>query len=668
MGDESNLEEIDASEVGARISSAVRGARRAAVAAVLLCLLVAGGLALNDARLASERRDALLLGEEVERFGLNVLSLVNLADGTVRRHGVSATTGWDVESSRSYSNLLQQVDEAFETDLGLEGEAQARLEEVERAARELLSRTQDALLVAALGHAEEAREWVNARPHRVLRTNLAREIRAMRHAAGALGERRAGEITTARRHSAFGGAAVVLLLLGGALGSSVRRSERAVREAGEELAKRAEFCGLTGLPNRSGFDALFAERVRRGAPFALVTLDLDGFKPINDTFGHTGGDRVLVRVAQRLSRFFGARKANGLSHVARLGGDEFAAFLALDANTALAARERRARAVAEDLRTVLTSGVPVGDGVASFGASMGIAIFPDHGADTDTLHNAADLALYRAKDQGGVCLYDPVFDEERRAFNAQKAEVARALEAGEFEPHLQAVVDLESGDVVSFEMLARWRRGDRVVGPGLFLAAIEKAGLLDALTYDLVTQVLDGAASWARPVPVSVNLAASQLRSPAFIERFTELLDRANAMGVAIEVELLEESVFSDVAATRLGLDALRQRNVRLAIDDFGVGYSNFAQLGRVAIDKIKIDRSFVMGMDEAAPAAVVRAALDISSAIGVGTVAEGIEDEATAERLRAMGCSLGQGYHFARPQPIADAAALLRVEIAATA
>ena len=661
MGDGSALKAIDASGIGARIGEAVRGARYAATAAVVLCLVLAGGLALNDARLAAHGTEAERLGARAAELSRRLNGLVNGAETQVRRYGVLATNGWNERSSRTYRDLVRQLDEALGADLDLEGESATHFAAVDRDARALLDRTQDALLVAALGYPEAARGWITARPHVVLRTRLRRRIDTMVRAASALGERRAADVARTRRAVASGGAALTLLLVAFAVGSALRRSERAVREAGNELARRAEFCDLTNLPNRRGFDALLADRLGNDAPFALVTLDLDGFKPINDTHGHWAGDRVLSCVAERMARFFGGTAARSADCVARLGGDEFAALVPLDPAGDPETRERRACAVAEDLRTVLTANVSLGSATARFGASAGVACFPHQAEDAEGLRNAADLALYRAKEQGGVRLYDPAFDEERRAFNAQKAEVARALAAHEFEPYLQAVVDLRDGSVVSFEMLARWRRGDRVVGPGLFLSAIEKSGLLDALTIDLVEQLLDGAARWARPVPVSVNIAAAQLRSPSFIERFTALVDRAAALGVAIEVELLEESVFSDVAATRLGLDALRERGVRLAIDDFGVGYSNFAQLGRVAIDKIKIDRSFVMGMDEAAPAAVVRAALDISTAIGVRTVAEGIEDAGTAERLRGMGCALGQGYHFARPQSVADASELLR-------
>ena len=661
MSDET-LGEIDANSVGKRIAAASAAARLAALAGLIACVLVAAGLAVNDARLVARANRAADLGEQTRLMGERLVALTREADALVSERGVSAIDGWTLETGRRYGELLAALDDTMAAAPDLEGQAAERIAEIERDVRTLIARTKDALIVAALGYPEDAQRWVGSAPHRMLRAAISREVHTAERAARALAERRQRAVQSERRVTALAGGALGAVLLIVSVGWSLRRSERAVRDAGEELARRAEFCPLTGLPNRAGFDALLAERIAAGKPFALVALDLDGFKLVNETYGREAGDRVLQRVAARMARFFGGATHGGSLRAARLGEDEFAAFISLvRGDPGRAAREGRALAVAGDLRAVIAANVPVGEHIARFGASVGVACFPEHAADADALQDASDLALQRAKEgEGGLCLYDPAFDEERRAFNAQKREVARALAADEFEPFLQPVVNLADRTIASFEMLARWRRGTHVVSPGLFLPAIEKAGLLDTLTLVLLGKVLDGAKGWNRAVPVSVNMAASQLRNPLFVERLGTLLDRADAMGVAIEVELLEESVFSDSATTRVGLDALRLRGVRLALDDFGVGYSNFAQLGRVAIDKIKIDRSFVMGMDEAAPAAVVRAALDISSAIGVGTVAEGIEDEGTATRLEAMGCALGQGYHFARPMPLHEAGELL--------
>ena len=661
MGDET-LEEIGANGVEARIAAAAASSRFAALLGIVACLALAACLALNDARLVKRASEAARLGDQSESLGERLVGLAREADSLVREYGVVAVSGWTPEAGRRYSALMDEIEATVASSPDLSGVPERRFAEVVADVRTLIARTEGALIVAALGYPDDAKLWFTSPTHRTLRAGIGRNVRAAIRSARALGAERRRAIQATRRSVAIAGGMLGALMLIGTVGWALRRSEVAMREAGAELARRAEVCPLTGLANRAGHDVLLAERVAKGRPFALVTLDLDGFKLVNETYGRAAGDRVLRRVAHRLDRFFGSWTEGRGTRGARLGEDEFATVISLTrGEQSPDARGARALAVAADLRAVVTANVPLGEHIARFGASAGIACFPDHASSVEELQDAADLALMRAKEsEAGLCLYDPAFDEERRAFNAQKREVARALSADEFEPFLQPVVHLEDGSVASFEMLARWRRGDRVVSPGLFLPAIESAGLLDTLTLVLLGKVLDGAEAWHRTVPVSVNMAACQLRNPVFVERLGILLDRAESLGVAIEVELLEEGVFSDSAATKVGLDALRARGVRLALDDFGVGYSNFAQLGRVAIDKIKIDRSFVMDIEGAASAAVVRSALDISHAVGVATVAEGIEDAATADRLCAMGCTLGQGYHFARPMPLAEAEAML--------
>ena len=553
----------------------------------------------------------------------------------------------------------------------------ARLDEMRAAAEATLERARHATILLSYGRRDLAARSLDTTDARAKRAALARKSADYARAVRAYAERERERLDARRFELLVGVGATGALLLACLIAFCLRGIERGLRGSLRELSSMATRCDLTGLPNRRAFDALLHAHVLDTAPFALLIIDLDGFKPINDAHGHAAGDAALREVAARLTAFVGATRDS--SPVARLGGDEFGVLVPLDAKLSPEVRHRRALAVASDLRTALAAPLRLEATCLRLSASIGVACHPEHGGEAaettpvpdpaEALHHAAGMALQHAKARrGAIRPYEPAMDVDRRAEDALRAEVTLARAAREFEPFLQPVVELASGRTVSFEMLARWRRGDRVVGPGAFLDAVAGAGLLDALTLDLVDRVLPAMRDWARPVPVSINLTSAQVEDEEFVSRLCRRIERSGVPGDRLEVELLEDGVFSDAPAAALGIGALRAAGMSVALDDFGMGYSNFARLRDTQIDKLKIDRAFVMGMGRSATdRSVVRAALDISAAMGAEPVAEGVEDASMVETLRGMGCRYGQGFHFARPMSLEDASEHLRDELRAT-
>ena len=653
-------------------------ARAMLIATVGVCLTILMVLLFVHGRLHAREAAVTGMVAAAEHASAETFRATDNLARAIQVDNVRWPRDWRTEYVRARTRLEDALRKAPD-----KGDAivEVRAAETAAAARAALERGRHASILAALGHREAAAVELNTSEARADRQRLTRLARDYVRAVEAFSVREQERLSGLRWIWLMVLVGVGTGLLVAVLTLAVRRSERNARVAGRALTRMASTCGLTGLPNRRGFDALLREQVSAGEPFALIAFDLDAFKPINDRFGHDAGDRVLQEVAKRSRIFFGGQDLGA----ARLGGDEFAAIVPLASDLGAEERMRRALAVASDLRSVVVEPFAIEGGTARLTASVGVACFPDHVAaaphddegavgsslarahvDLDeAMRYAADMALQHAKaNRGEVRMFEPSMDVERRAEEALRAEVTRALAAREFEPFVQPVVDLETGRVASFEMLARWRRGDRVLGPGAFLDAMTRAGLLDALMLELLDTLLPRMSGWGRRIAVSINLSSSQIEDPGFIGQLCALIERSGIPGNRFEVELLESGALSSRRATSVGLGALRALGVRVALDDFGMGYSNFARLDRDLLDKLKIDRTFVMGMEENATyRSVVRAALDISGTLGVETVAEGIETAEAASKLRAMGCRLGQGYHFARPMPLDEAEALLTRE-----
>jgi diguanylate cyclase (GGDEF)-like protein len=426
---------------------------------------------------------------------------------------------------------------------------------------------------------------------------------------------------------------------------------------------------LTGLPNRRRlFEALdqaleSASAVGSGQ-VALLMLDLDRFKEVNDALGHVAGDQLLAQVAPRLAATV-AEHAGEAGMVGRLGGDEFAVLLRgpgvgdhpagrgdspLMIETAFAVASAITRGLAEPFAL---------DSVTLHVAtSIGIAMSPSHATDRDGLVRAADVAMYEAKSTGtGTAIYDAGRDINS-IVRLQTADHLRvALEEGQLRVHFQPQVDLKNRNVTGFEALVRWQHPSRgLLAPDVFLPLAERTGMMRGLTMVVLDLALTEASRWWQSglrAPVSVNLSASNLMDVAIVESVLDALHRHRLPHQALVLEITENILITDLARSRGITQELRRCGVQVSVDDYGTGYSSLAYLRDLSVDELKLDRAFISHLPaDATGMAIVRHTIDLGHALGLRIVAEGIESEGTADLLEEFGCDVGQGFHFARPMP----------------
>ncbi|CAN5427174.1 EAL domain-containing protein [soil metagenome] len=402
---------------------------------------------------------------------------------------------------------------------------------------------------------------------------------------------------------------------------------------------------LTGLPNRT----LFHERVRAaaasGGGAAVMLMDLDRFKEVNDTLGHHTGDFLLQEVGRRLSAAV-RRDAT----IARLGGDEFA--ILLPGVTELCdARSAAARLCAALDAPFTLRGLSLG-----VCASVGIAVCPQHGEDPELLLQHADVAMYAAKaSHGGPEVYAAERDQYSPRRFALMAALPHAIAADELTLHYQPKVELRTGQVLGVEALVRWYHAEHgLIGPDEFIPIAEHTGLITPLTHFVLRRALDQCRAWREggtAVGVAVNVSARSLLDAAFPDVVAELLETARCPAGALTLEITESSMMADPVRTMDVLVRLSAMGVGLSIDDFGTGYSSLSRLKRLPVDEIKIDRSFVQSMAlDPDDAAIVQSTIDLGRNLRLRVVAEGVEDQATFERLRELGCDAAQGYWISRP------------------
>ena len=422
-----------------------------------------------------------------------------------------------------------------------------------------------------------------------------------------------------------------------------------VRTATAEHLARHD--SLTELPNRRWFlesvgVALKNPSLQTGG---LLLVDLNGFKEINDTLGHHHGDLVLQEVGPRLRAAFRSEDL-----VARLGGDEFAVFMpGADIDAAQAAVGR--------LQDALHTPVDV-DGIEiELDASIGLAWYPDHGGDVDTLLQRADVAMYRAKaTHHPLVTYRAEDDSHSPERLVIAADLRRALAADQLVLHYQPQVELGHGRPVAAEGLVRWHHPQRgLLGPPEFIEVAERTGLIKDLTYRVLDLGLSDLRDWAddgRKLSLSLNVSVRSLLDRRFPEEVEKLLSRHGVDGTALTLELTESSLMVDPEVAKKTMRHLAELGVSVAIDDFGTGYSSLAYLTDLPIGELKIDKSFVRAMgSDARNAIVVRSTIELAHNLGLRTVAEGIEDSFTFERLRALGCELAQGFHMSKPLSAAN-------------
>jgi diguanylate cyclase len=410
---------------------------------------------------------------------------------------------------------------------------------------------------------------------------------------------------------------------------------------------------LTGIANRRVLhteleDAVAEVRDTNGAA-ALLLIDLDHFKDINDTLGHHTGDAILCAIAARLARAVSAGDV-----VARLGGDEFAVVV----------RRLRtpddAHVVATRLLAVLAEVVEYEGLHLAVGGSIGIACYPEDGTNSDDLLRLADTALYQAKEQrGAISRYRSDRDDNSLGRITLAAELRDAIASQQFVLHYQAQVDLVTGRVVGTEALARWLHPTLgLIGPNQFIDLVERSGSVHEFALAILDSAISEAAVWHRrgvDVPVSVNLSARNLLDPRLPGDVAEILIRHGLPANHLVLEITETMMIIDATAVEAVLARLRRVGVQLSVDDFGTGYSSLAFLQRVAVNEIKIDRSFVSAMTTSeSDAAIVRATIELAHGLGVRVVAEGVETLEHVLALRQLGCDVAQGWHYGKPAPAA--------------
>jgi diguanylate cyclase (GGDEF)-like protein/PAS domain S-box-containing protein len=422
------------------------------------------------------------------------------------------------------------------------------------------------------------------------------------------------------------------------------------RKAQAQLLQAAFYDPLTGLPNRAllkdRLDVAFARaKGREAARFAVLFLDLDRFKLVNDSLGHRAGDELLIQIARRLE---GCRRAGDT--VARLGGDEFTLLVEgiIDTDEAVAVAERVHRALAPPF---LVEGHEV---FAS--ASIGIALGGPTTERPEHLLRDADTAMYRAKVRGSRhALFDSSMHERAMAALRLENELRRALERGELRVHYQPIVDLNGGRALGVEALVRWEQRDRgLVMPSEFIPLAEETGLIVPLGRWVLEEACHALSVLPAPLTLAVNLSGRQLLQPDFLNDLASLLAKRMIDPHRLRLELTESMLMGNGPLAIDALDRLRQLGVRLCIDDFGTGYSSLSYLHELPIDTLKIDKSFVqaMGEDER-KIKIVQSILLLGKGLDIEVVAEGVETEAQADHLRRLGCERAQGYLFARPVPL---------------
>ncbi|MFD2184935.1 EAL domain-containing protein [Rhodoplanes azumiensis] len=421
----------------------------------------------------------------------------------------------------------------------------------------------------------------------------------------------------------------------------------------------AHFDGLTELANRTLFRTRLESGVARERPsgegLALICIDLDGFKDVNDTLGHPIGDRLLKDVADRLR---GCVREQDTA--ARIGGDEFAVVQDGITGTADAGR------LAERLIAVISAPYLIESHAITVTPCLGIATTLDGDSRTpDELLNHADMALYRAKARGrrSHCFFEPDMDAQLKARRALEVHLRAAHEAEEFEVHYQPWVDLRSGTVQGFEALLRWTHPERgPVSPAEFIPLAENIGLIVPLGEWVLRRACADAARWPETVDIAINLSPLQFRSGDIVRTVRSVLADSGIAPARLELEITETVLLEDSPTNLATLHGLRALGVRIAMDDFGTGYSSIGYLRRFPFDKIKIDRSFVSELpNDIDCLTITRGVADLAAGLGMSTIAEGIETVEQQEILRAIGCTLGQGYLFGAAMPAARAEAMAR-------
>jgi diguanylate cyclase (GGDEF)-like protein/PAS domain S-box-containing protein len=482
------------------------------------------------------------------------------------------------------------------------------------------------------------------------------EMAALPHIAALSPDEQAGRTW---KHRTAGGAPIdvaiysQLLTYDGrpaALIAAIDITERKRAEA--RIAHMAHHDALTSLPNRvllrRRLEEMLGRVGRMGGQFAVLCIDLDNFKSVNDTLGHPLGDLLLQHVAKRLQ---GELRADDT--VARLGGDEFAVL------QASADSPGAASTLAERLLAVIAEPYELEGHMVAVGGSIGIVLAPSDGEDADRLLKQADMALYRAKGdgKGAFRFFEPEMDARAQARRRLEMDLRVAIHAGALEVHYQPLVDIASGAICAFEALLRWPHPERgMIPPGDFIPVAEETGLIGAIGAFVLRQACTDATAWPDDTKVAVNLSPLQFRTGTLLQTVIGTLEASGLAPHRLELEITETLLLERSDHVLATLHALRALGVRIAMDDFGTGYSSLSYLRSFPFDKIKIDRSFIRDLcSNTESQAIVRAIVSLGTSLGITVTAEGVETERDLEKLREEGCTQAQGFLFSMARPQRD-------------
>lgn len=417
----------------------------------------------------------------------------------------------------------------------------------------------------------------------------------------------------------------------------------------DELQRQALHDVLTGLPNWGLLEDRLQQTLytsaRRIEQTALMILDLDRFKDVNDTYGHNVGDEILRSVGDRVQR-----QVRKTDTVARIGGDEYAVLLPAVGS------ELEASRVAKKILTAFETPIEVRGSVFDVSPSIGIALFPQHGDDAESLHRRADIAMYVAKESmSGYAIYSEKTDRHRTGHLAMSQELRQAIERDQLVLHYQPKAHLRTGLVTRVEALVRWRHPEKgMISPAAFIPLAERTGLIKPMTNQILDLALRQCREWRQlgtPMSVAVNLSTRTLQESFLGDLVLSLLEKWEVEPGFLKLEITESSVLSDPDRVIDILENLQKRGVHFSLDDFGTGYSSLSYLRKLPVDEIKIDQSFVKDMvRNDSDAEIVSATINLAHNLGRQVVAEGIEDRATWDMLRDLGCDLGQGYYLSKP------------------
>ncbi len=631
----------------------------AAAALLLLVWLGWSGIGIRQEMRAAEQR-----GMRIAELRGTVATLEELLTMSARMAALSGKRHWAARYEQTGPKLDAVIAEAVA--LATPEVRAALAETAGEANRGMMRMERAALALAAAGDRAGATALLDGPEFAYLEAVYASGFEAFGEELQALAAARTRALDQRAWIEALGlGLSALFLVAAG----FARRGHARLRQAQARTDAMARTDAVTDLPNRrrlyEAMPAMLAGIGQSCSGVALLLLDLDRFKLVNEAHGHAAGDRVLQLVASRLR---GVARAGDL--VARLGGDEFVVLVPLDLPGTSQPNPHQAHDAAAQLArriaTILDQPFHLADGaVVQVAASIGIALASSEREGPDALFGRAEVALERATAEGGdrFRFFEAGMDAHIRARASLESELRRAIAVDAIVPHFQPLVQLDTERVIGFEMLARWPHPERgMVSPGEFIPIAEDLGLIGAMTERLLRRACHVAASWPGETLLACNISPLQLRDRALPAMVRAALEASGLSPRRLELEITESALVGDLELARDLLQELKALGVHLALDDFGTGYSSLRQLKALPFDKLKIDAGFVGSMvGNADSRKIVAAVVGLGHSLGLATVAEGVEEPETAALLRDLGCDVGQGWMFGRPAPAEQAGALLR-------